>query len=224
MGEKNGGDSQKPVEKPPEKPAAIDQSLSLLSEQIIAGRFDFRAVARPVVQDIAQLPPMSLSDDEGKRVLKVETNVYTLNTAIDWQSPEFIARGTFVPQSGWNRPFANPTYNFYAQTRDESTVFRVSSTNGVAPSYRFEHTGQSGFGVLYNRDAAGNTLGVTAGDGPVRFGLGHDFRKQSTILGVTGQISPYTRFGVDASLGGRRDTGVKRDYDINFYIKIGDGR
>ncbi len=209
MGEKDGDSPKKPVE----KPSGIEQSSDLLADQLLTGRIHLRPLTAPVLQDLGQLPPLSLKGEDAKSELKVGANAYTLNAALEFRSPDLTISGQFVPVAGWHRPFGNPAYNLVAQTTDKSTLFRVSSTNGEAPAIKFEHNGE-GLGLLYSRDAYANTLGITAGGDPIRFGLGHDFRKQHTILGLSGQISPCTTFGVGASVG-------KSEYDLNLFLKIG---
>lgn len=215
MGEKHQLQPEPKERQPePERPSGLEQASNLLVEQMLNGRVHLRPLATPILQDLGQLPPLSIKDDDKKRELKVETNAYTLNTSLDYHDPDLTITGRFSPAAGWNRPFGRPSYNLSAETTDKSTLFRVSATDGAAPAIRFEHN-RYGLGLLYNRDVQGNAFGVTAGSDPIKFGLGHDFRRQHTTLGLSGQILPYSTFGVGASIG-------RKDYDLNFFLKIGE--
>lgn len=208
-----GAEIRKPEEQQA-RPSGFDQAADALRDELFRGHLHLKPVVTPLLHDVAQLPPLGFKNDETKTQLKVVSNLYTLNTTLDYQNRDFTVQGRFTPNAGWHRPFAHPAYSLAAETTDKSTLFRVSSPDGSAPSLRFQHS-RDGLGLTYNRDVTCNTLSVTAGTDSVRFGLGHDFRKQHATVGLSGQLAPYTNFGVGASLG-------QHNYDVNFYLKIGD--
>ncbi|MBY0548558.1 MAG: hypothetical protein K2W95_14910 [Candidatus Obscuribacterales bacterium] len=199
-----------------ENSSGLERASDRLFDQLLSGDFNVRRNARPLMTEALQLNTMTFQDEEQKRELSLRTNLFSLATRMEWQGPDLSASLSFQPASGWNNPFRRPTYDFIAQSTDRSTMLSINSKDGAAPSISFGHT-QDRLSLNYLRNADANVLTFTTQQGttvPVKFDLGHDFRKQQFKLGLTGQLMPQSEFGVGASLG-------QRNYDLNFFLKIG---
>lgn len=199
-----------------ENSSGLERASNMLFDQFLTGDFNLRRNSRPLMTEALQLNTLTFQDDDKTKELSLRTNLYSLATQMEWQGPTLNASLSFQPANGWNSPLRRPTYDFMAQTTDRSTMLSINSKDGAAPSIKFEHT-QDRLGLNYLRNADTNVLTFTTQQGttvPVRFDLGHDFRKQQLKLGLTGQMMPQSEFGIGATLG-------QRNYDLNFFLRIG---
>jgi hypothetical protein len=108
-------------------------------------------------------------------------------------------------------------FELRSEQTDRTTFLNVSAKEGVTPTFQFSHL-SDGLSVNYLRNADSNKISVTAEGGlrtPVNFNFGHDFRKNETTLGLNGNLSSSTEFGIGASVGPRNY------YDASIYLQIG---
>lgn len=199
-----------------ESSTGVERASALLFDQFLSGDFNIRRNSKNLLTEAGQLEPYKFSDEETKRKLSLTTNLYSLETRAEWESPDLSARLHFAPSTGWNNPFRRPSYEFFAQTTDKSTLLSLNSRDGAAPTIKFEHS-RDGMALNYYRNTESNVISFTAQSGaslPLRFDLGHDFRRQQTRMGLNGYIAPHSQIGVGAAFG-------KRDYDLNFFLKVG---
>ncbi len=211
------GDARQEVSnQPAESSTGIERASSLFLEQLVTGNFNFRRNAGPLLNEAAQLNTMSFTNDDSTRELAVRTNLYSLSTRMEWQGPGVHALFNFAPSTGWNNPFRRPTYDLEAQSADRSTMLSISSRDGAAPSIQFGHN-RDGLGLSYQRNPTVNEFNFSAERGtttPVRFDVGHDFRRQQTRLGIS-TVRPFFEFGLGATVGSRNY------YDLGFQLRIG---
>ncbi len=198
--------------------AGIERATNMMLDQFLSGDFNLRRNAQPLLSEAGQLNTMTVTDDDRRSELSVRTNLYTLGTRMEYRDPSLNARLNFQPATGWDNPFRRPTYELAAQTADRSTMLNVNSRDGAAPNIQFSHV-RDGLGLRYSRTPAANELTLAverqSTTSPMQFNFGHDFRRHNTQLGLSGQVGPYTEFGVGAS------TGPRNYYDVNFYLRMG---
>ncbi len=109
------------------------------------------------------------------------------------------------------------TFGLRSERPDRATQFSLSAKDGVTPTFQFAHM-QDGLSINYLRNPQSHQLRISAESGvrvPIGIEMGHNFRINSSSLGIRGQLSPQTHFGVGASIG------PANYYDASFYVNIG---
>ncbi|MBX9668441.1 MAG: hypothetical protein K2X93_12525 [Candidatus Obscuribacterales bacterium] len=219
MGDLRQTEAAKPQQQPTENNSTgIERATDMMLDQFLRGDFNLGRNARPLLSEAGQLNTMTLTDDDKRSELSVRTNLYTLGTRMEYKNPNLNVTFNFLPATGWDNPFRRPTYDLAAQTADRSTMLNVSSKDGAAPDIQFSHV-RDGLSLRYTRSPLENKLNFSVErqslTSPVQLDVGHDFRRHTTNLGLTGQVGPYSQFGVGGGLGPRNY------YDVNVYLRLG---